>query len=96
MTARMKPARMEKMCFMALSFLFHTVKQIPTASARHQGGSMKRANFSIYPKLDERTDFVVCAASPHTPQNRNPIEFSDRFLELIQSGKLAGGVTQAG
>ena len=95
MTARMKPARMEKMCFMALSFLFHTVKQIPTASARYQGGSTKRANFSIYPKLDTRTDLVVCAAKPHTPLKSESLEFSE-FLELIQSGELAGGVTQVG
>ena len=26
---------------------------------------------SIYLKMDEKTDFVGCAASPHTPQNRN-------------------------
>ena len=45
-------------------------KKIPA-----RGDLRQISNFSIYPKMDRRTDFVVCAAKPHTPQNRNPSYF---------------------
>ena len=34
--------------------------------------------------MDEKTDFVVCAAKPHTPQNRNSSNLQPTLLTTSQ------------
>ena len=35
--------------------------------------------------MDQVIDFVVCAAKPHTPQNRNPLRLSFCVAHIVRA-----------
>ena len=56
-------------------FLFNIALLLDVAGSISLGIAIPEMPLLSYPKMDEKTDFVVCAAKPHAPQNRNSSNF---------------------